>query len=156
MSVYQKHPAWLVPALVLVVFAFSAAPALASSPVLAVNTVSLPTNLPPGGEGELLLQISNLGDAPANGETSPIAIAEKLPAGLVATAISVTTILVQTQNAHSQRCTAKLEGVSSLLGKLRSILRSRLKKVHQPHLAGWSTKWCSAAAMRRPRRRAPR
>ncbi len=88
MSVNQKHPAWLVPALVLVVFAFSAAPALASSPVLTVNTVSLPTNLPPGGEGEILLQISNLGDAPANGETSPIVIAEKLPAGLVATAIS--------------------------------------------------------------------
>jgi hypothetical protein len=88
MSVNQKHPAWLVPALVLVVLAFSAAPALAASPVLTVNTISLPTNLAPGGEGELLLQINNLGDAPANGETSPIAIAEKLPAGLVATAIS--------------------------------------------------------------------
>src|SRR5579862_1548815 len=89
MSVNQKHPAWLLlPALVLVGFAFSAAPAFAVSPVLTVSTVSLPTNLPPGGEGELLLQINNLGDAPANGETSPIAIAEKLPAGLVATAIS--------------------------------------------------------------------
>jgi hypothetical protein len=88
MSVNQKHPAWFVPALVLVVFAFSSAPALASSPVLTVNTVSLPTNLPPGGKGELLLQITNLSDVPANGETSPIAIAEKLPAGLVATAIS--------------------------------------------------------------------
>jgi hypothetical protein len=83
-----KHALFLVPALVLVVFAFSAAPALASSPALTVNTVSLPTNLPPGGEGEVLLQITNLGDAPANGETSPIVIAEKLPAGLVATAIS--------------------------------------------------------------------
>ncbi len=67
---------------------FGAAPALASSPVLTVNTVSLPTNLSPGGKGELLLQISNLGDAAANGETSPISIAERLPAGLVATAIS--------------------------------------------------------------------
>jgi hypothetical protein len=88
MIVNQKHTVWLVSALVLVVFAFSAAPALASSPVLTVNTVSGPTNLPPGGEGELLLQIHNLGDAPANDETSPISIAEKLPAGLVATAIS--------------------------------------------------------------------
>jgi hypothetical protein len=88
MSVNQKHPAWLVSALVLVVFAFSVAPALASSPALTVDTVSVPTNLPPGGEGELLLRISNLGDVPANGETSPIMIAEKLPAGLVATAIS--------------------------------------------------------------------
>ena len=35
---------------------FDAAPALALSPVLTVNTVSLPTNLPPGGKGELLLQ----------------------------------------------------------------------------------------------------
>ncbi len=88
MSVNQKHPAWLVPALLLFVFAFSVAPAFASSPVLTVNTVSVPTNLPPGGEGEIQLQISNLGDAPANGETSSISIAEKLPAGLVATAIS--------------------------------------------------------------------
>jgi hypothetical protein len=88
MSVNQKHPAWLLPALVLVVFVFSAPPALAATPVFTVNTVSTPTNLPPGGEGEILLQIHNLGDAPANGETSPIAIAEKLPAGLVATAIS--------------------------------------------------------------------
>jgi hypothetical protein len=88
MIVNQKHPVWLVSALVLVVFAFSAAPAFALSPVLTVNTVSLPTNLPPGGEGEVLLQISNLGDAPANGEINPIAIAEKLPAGLVATGIS--------------------------------------------------------------------
>ncbi len=84
MSVNQKHPVWLVPVLALVVFAFSAAPALALSPVLTVNTTSLPTNLPPGGEGEILLQITNLGDAPANGETSPIAIVEKLPAGLTA------------------------------------------------------------------------
>ncbi len=88
MNVNQKHPVWLVAALVLVVFAFSAAPALAASPVLTVNTVSVPTNLPPGGEGEILLQINNLGDAPANGEINPIAITEKLPAGLVATAIS--------------------------------------------------------------------
>src|ERR1700692_2957599 len=88
MSVNHKHPAWLLPALVLVVFALSAAPALASSPVLTVNTISLPTNLPPGGEGEILLLIHNLGDAPANGEASPIAIAEKLPAGLGRTAIS--------------------------------------------------------------------
>ena len=64
------------------------APAVASTPVLTVNTVSLPTNLPPGGNGELLLQISNLGNAPANGAISPIAIGEKLPPGLVATAIS--------------------------------------------------------------------
>ena len=67
---------------------FDAAPALALSPALTVSTDSLPTNLPPGGNGELSLQISNLGDVPANGETSPIVIAEKLPAGLVATAIS--------------------------------------------------------------------
>jgi hypothetical protein len=62
-----------------------ATPAFAAeSPALTVNTISLPTNLPPGGEGEILLQINNLGDAPANGEINPIAITEKLPAGLTA------------------------------------------------------------------------
>ncbi len=79
-----KHALFLLPALVLLGVAFSAAPALASSPVLTLDTVSRPTNLPPGGEGEILLQINNLGDAPANGEISPIVIAEKLPPGLVA------------------------------------------------------------------------
>ena len=79
-----KHALFLLPALVLLGVAFSAAPALASSPVLTLDTVSRPTNLPPGGEGDILLQINNLGDAPANGETSPIVIAEKLPPGLVA------------------------------------------------------------------------
>jgi hypothetical protein len=112
MSVNQKHPAWLVPALVLVVFAFSAAPALASSPVLTVNTVSLPTNLPPGGEGELLLRISNLGDVPANGATSPIAIAEKLPAGLVATAISGAECELSTLHCESRGILQPYEEIS--------------------------------------------
>ena len=67
--------------------AWGATPALAAVPVFSISTFSLPTNLPPGGEGRLVLNIDNLGDSPALGETSPILIADKLPAGLTATKI---------------------------------------------------------------------
>ncbi len=62
--------------------------AFAAVPVFTVNTISIPTNLPPGGEGRLLIEIDNLGDAPVLAGMSPIVIADKLPAGLTATAIS--------------------------------------------------------------------
>ncbi len=76
---------------VVFVGAFAAAPALAVVPVFTVNTVSVPTDLPPGGEGKLLLEVDNLGDtfAFASGETNPIVIADRLPAGLTATSISI-------------------------------------------------------------------
>ena len=88
MRISKKLSLLSAPALVLVVLAFAAPPAFANVPVFSITTISLPTNLPPGGEGRLLLEVHNLGGAPAVGETSPIVIADKLPAGLTATAIS--------------------------------------------------------------------
>ena len=74
---------------VIMMVVFGAASAFASPPpVLSARVISLPTNLPPGGEGKLLVRINNLGGSPASGETSPIVVVDKLPAGLVATAIS--------------------------------------------------------------------
>jgi hypothetical protein len=67
---------------------WGSAPALAQMPALNLQIVSAPTNLPRGGEGALLIRVINLGDAPAEGGTAPIVIADKLPAGLTATAIS--------------------------------------------------------------------
>jgi hypothetical protein len=43
--------------------------------------------LPPGGEGKLVVQVSNVGDAPAEGGVVPIVIKDVLPEGLVATNI---------------------------------------------------------------------
>ncbi len=79
----------IVVSVVMMTMAAGTAAALAAPPpVLTVKAISLPTNLPPGGEGKLLLQIDNLGGSPASGETSPIVVVDKLPSGLAATAIS--------------------------------------------------------------------
>jgi hypothetical protein len=65
----------------------SPAPA-ASSPWWHVNTSALPTDLPPGGEGKIVVTATNLGDAEVNGSSEPVTIADKLPSGLTATAVS--------------------------------------------------------------------
>ena len=46
-----------------------------------VNMVSAPASRP-GGEGRLVLEVSNLGDAPVDGFTDPVSIVEMLPAGV--------------------------------------------------------------------------
>jgi hypothetical protein len=58
----------------------------ASGPMWRIVSVSQPTNLPPKGEGELVLRATNVGDASSDGST--ITIADQLPEGLTATAIS--------------------------------------------------------------------
>ncbi len=64
-----------------------AAPALAQAPWWQISSETVPTNLPPGGEGQVLVVVSNLGDAPIDGSKEPVTIADKLPPGLIATAI---------------------------------------------------------------------
>ena len=59
--------------------------AVAAVPALSLSTVSLPKHLPPGGEGTIEMQLTNVGDAPATGEASPIVMQDKLPAGIEAT-----------------------------------------------------------------------
>jgi hypothetical protein len=68
--------------------AVAAAPALAEAPWWQINSETAPTNLPPGGEGNVLVVVSNLGDAPIDGTKDPVVVTDKLPAGLVATAIA--------------------------------------------------------------------
>jgi hypothetical protein len=63
-----------------------ASSASAAIPALSVDTVRTPKNLPPGGSAVLVLDVINLGDAPAEGGTTPIVIEDKLPSGLEATA----------------------------------------------------------------------
>jgi uncharacterized repeat protein (TIGR01451 family) len=64
------------------------APAQAETPRWRIGSETVPTNLPPGGEGQLLIVLSNLGDAPIEGENSTVTVTDKLPPGLTATAIS--------------------------------------------------------------------
>ncbi|MFZ1153794.1 MAG: hypothetical protein WAN93_02695 [Solirubrobacteraceae bacterium] len=55
-------------------------------PVWKITSVSDPTNLPPAGEGELVVSAINVGGSATDG--SAITIGDSLPPGLVATAIS--------------------------------------------------------------------
>ncbi|HEY3864896.1 MAG TPA: hypothetical protein VGL54_02275, partial [Solirubrobacteraceae bacterium] len=48
-----------------------------------------PTNLPPGGEGQIVVTASNLGDEVVNGTTNTVTIVDKLPAGLKTSATAI-------------------------------------------------------------------
>ena len=88
MRLFSIQLAILVSAACVFVATAGAGSVLAAVPVLSVNTVRHPVDLPPGGEGTIDLEVVDLGGAPALGGTTPIVIADKLPAGLKATAIS--------------------------------------------------------------------
>jgi hypothetical protein len=73
---------------VLLVAFTGVAPAAAEVPRWHLSSRSTPTYLPPGGQGQIVVTATNLGDAPINGETVPAIITDKLPPGLKATDIS--------------------------------------------------------------------
>ncbi len=64
------------------------ATAFSQSPWWQISSETVPTYLPPGGEGQLQVVVSNLGDAAINGSKEPVIITNRLPAGVVATAIA--------------------------------------------------------------------
>jgi hypothetical protein len=67
-----------------------AAPAFAEGevPWWRVNATAAPTNLPPGGYGQVFVTASNLGDGEATGSASPITLTDRLPAGIVPVRVS--------------------------------------------------------------------
>ena len=79
-------------ALALVVFfgalGVNASSAFAEVPWWQMSSSSTPTNLPPGGEGQIVVAATNLGDAPVEGSVEPVRITDTLPPGLTATEIS--------------------------------------------------------------------
>ena len=83
----------LLPALVLlalIVLLTGASPAHAEAPWWQISSEAVPAHLAPGGQGQLILALSDLGDAPINGTKNPVTILDRLPPGLTATAISGT------------------------------------------------------------------
>jgi hypothetical protein len=62
--------------------------AYAATPWWHIRSETQPTNLSPGEEGILILQLSDLGDASIDGSTEPVVITDHLPTGMVATEIS--------------------------------------------------------------------
>ncbi len=72
-----------------VVLALTAATsAFAQTPWWQISSETAPTNLPPGGEGQVRIVASDLGAVPVDGGKEQVVITNKLPAGLTATAIS--------------------------------------------------------------------
>lgn len=64
-----------------------ATPAFAEAPRWQAGVEATPTHLLPGGEGAIVVAVSNLGDAAVNGTERPVTITDTLPAGLKATAL---------------------------------------------------------------------
>jgi hypothetical protein len=64
-----------------------AGPALAQSAWWHIDSETVPASLPPGGQGEIIVVTSNLGDSPIDGSKEQVTISEKLPPGLTATSI---------------------------------------------------------------------
>jgi hypothetical protein len=61
-----------------------------------------PTNLPPGGEGQIIVMATNLGDKVVSGATSMVTVEDKLPEGLKT---SVSAITGQVIHAHGSGST---------------------------------------------------
>jgi hypothetical protein len=68
--------------------ALGAAPAAAQTPWWHLASRAAPTNLPPEGEGKIIVTATNLGDAEVNGAATPVTITDTLPQGTTATATS--------------------------------------------------------------------
>ena len=100
---------------------FGAMPAFAGSeteplaPAWNVRAIVGPTNLPPGGEGVVLVIATNLGDLPASASgADPVRITAKLPAGVTATSIGVNEHATPEATNREPFTTCDLEESSSL------------------------------------------
>ena len=61
-----------------------------------LHALSMPSNLPPGGSGTIVVSASNLGDAQVRGSKLPVKLTDKLPVGLEATSASYSAGLLGT------------------------------------------------------------
>jgi hypothetical protein len=79
----------VVAACVLVVcLVFAASSGAVMMPWWQLRSLSVPSNLPPGGNGTVIVNASNLGDSEVLGASSKVTVRDKLPVGLVATSAS--------------------------------------------------------------------
>ncbi|HEX5851721.1 MAG TPA: hypothetical protein VFY36_01390, partial [Solirubrobacteraceae bacterium] len=65
-----------------------AAPARAMGPRWQIFSSSIPTNLPPGGEGKVFVSVTNIGDGSVNAAITPVTITDVLPPGLTPVSIA--------------------------------------------------------------------
>lgn len=84
-----KRAVGLVLAGVVLSLSAGAAPTFAApSPGWLVQSTAGPSYLPPGGEGTITVIAENVGDESVDGASTPVTVADKLPAGIEATEIS--------------------------------------------------------------------
>jgi uncharacterized repeat protein (TIGR01451 family) len=81
-----KHIVGMVIACLLLLTTTGVRSAVAATPWWYVTSNAAPTNLPPGGEGEIIVAATNIGDASMS--SKPITITDSLPAGLTVQSIS--------------------------------------------------------------------
>ena len=74
------------------------------SPWWGLTMSSTPTSLTVGGSGTITVSVENLGDASADGSTSPVRVEDVLPAGLRATSIEGHTGLEGTTSSALVKC----------------------------------------------------
>jgi hypothetical protein len=77
----RRHVRWMVAVCVLLAACVVCAPASASSPVWSLSSNAHPANLPPGGEGTIVVRAVNIGDAATSGD---VTFSDTLPAGVSA------------------------------------------------------------------------
>ncbi len=106
------------------------APALAQAPWWQIGSETVPTHLSPGGQGQVILVLSNLGDAPVDGRKERVIITDKLPSGLTATAITG-----PIKNGTQVECTlATMECTfTGTLNPYEQMLVAITVKVEEPH-----------------------
>jgi len=87
--------------------AVGASPALAASPWWHVTSRIVPSNLKPGGEGTIVVEAINIGDAPSSG---PITLSDALPAGVMLQKASL--FEFSSTEDFAKLCTTSLSGLS--------------------------------------------
>jgi hypothetical protein len=82
-----KTPVGVLVTATVVIAMVGASTASASSAWWQLSANAVPTNLPPEGEGKIIVAATNLGDGAVNSNISPISVTDKLPPGVTATEI---------------------------------------------------------------------
>jgi hypothetical protein len=63
-----------------------------------------PTNLPPGGEGKVIVMASNLGDEAVNAATNTVTVVDKLPSGLKTSASAISGTVTGGESIRTMTC----------------------------------------------------
>jgi hypothetical protein len=102
--------------------------AVAATPVWHLTTEALPTHLPPGGEGSIVVAISNLGDAPINGATTAVVVSDKLPSGLIATAMTGATKGMEKEECIVATLSCTFKGVIYPYERLAATIKVKVEE----------------------------